>query len=86
MLEQLRKENRLQSALEYTAEQFSNLLYELVSVRKMEYHQAWELAVNEFLLPEESSSTSPSDHPETSVLPMPTESGWAARMRKRKQT
>jgi hypothetical protein len=58
MLARLRQENRLQEALEETAEHFTDLLYDLVSVKKMEYHQAWELATREILLPEESSSTS----------------------------
>jgi hypothetical protein len=58
MLAELRRQDRLQQTLEETAQQFSGLLYELVSVQKMEYHQAWELAINQFLLPEESSSTS----------------------------
>ena len=66
MLEQLRHENRLNQALQDTEEQFSHLLYELVSVKKMEYHQAWEIAVDQFLLPEESSSTSRSAPPATS--------------------
>ena len=57
MLLQLRQENRLQQTLEETADQFTDLLYELVSVKKMEHHQAWELAVRAILLPEESSST-----------------------------
>jgi hypothetical protein len=60
MLTWLRERNLLESALEDTAQQMSDLLYELVSVQKMQYHQAWEIAVQQFLLPEESSSTSPS--------------------------
>jgi hypothetical protein len=64
MLARLTQENRLNQVLEETAEQFADRLYELVSVKKMEYHQAWELLVEEFLLPEESSSTSsPSQSP-----------------------
>jgi len=55
-LDRLRQENLLERALEATAEHFSGVLYELVSVKKMEYHQAWELAIREILLPEESSS------------------------------
>ena len=57
MLADLRRQNRLQQTLEETAERFADLLYDLVSVKKMEYHQAWEIAAQEFLLPEESSST-----------------------------
>ena len=86
MLAQLSRENRLERTLEETAQNFADLLYDLVSVKKIEYHQAWELAVQEFLLAEESSSTNPSNLPETSESRTPTESGWAARMRRRKQT
>jgi hypothetical protein len=74
MLLQLQQENRLEKALEETAEQMSDLLYELTSVKKMEYLQAWELAVQDFLLPEELTSTlSPrSDPPATSASRAPT--------------
>jgi hypothetical protein len=54
MLAELRQQNQLQQTLEETAERFTDLLYELVSVKKMEHHQAWEIAVQEILLPEES--------------------------------
>jgi hypothetical protein len=57
MLAELRQQNRLQQTLQETAERFSDFLYEMVSVKKMEYNQAWELAIQEFLLPEESHST-----------------------------
>ena len=62
-LARLKQENRLEAELEQTAQQFADLMYELVSVRKMEYNQAWELAIDQFLLPEESSSTSPTTSP-----------------------
>ncbi len=86
MLAQLRQENRLEQTLEETAQNFADLLYDLVSMEKIEYHQAWELAIQEFLLAEESSSTNPSNLPETSESPTPTASGWAARMKKPKRT
>jgi hypothetical protein len=86
MLVQLKRENRLEKVLEETAEQFTDLLYQLVSVQKIEYHQAWEIAVDQFLLPEESSSTSQSGPPAISESQMTTGSDWAARMKKRKRT
>ena len=86
MLVQLKRENRLEKVLEETAEQFTDLLYQLVSVEKMEYHQAWEIAVDQFLLPEESSSKSRSSPPAISESQMTTGSGWAARMKKRGRT
>jgi hypothetical protein len=57
MLADLRRHHRLQQTLDETAERFADLLYDLVSVKKMEYHQAWEIAIREILLPEESHST-----------------------------
>jgi hypothetical protein len=57
MLAQLRRDGRLETALHETTERMTDFLYELVSVKKMEHHQAWEMMLNEFLLPEESSST-----------------------------
>ena len=87
MLEELRQQNRLQEELEATAEQFADMMYDLVSVKTMEHHQAWELAVEQFLLPEEPSLMSQRHNPpETSASPMPTTSGWAARMRRPKGT
>jgi hypothetical protein len=85
MLLQLQQQNLMECTLEETAERMTDILYDLVAVRKLEYHQAWELAVNEILLPEESTLTSiPSPSPpETSESPTPTESGWVASMRRR---
>jgi len=57
MLAQLRQKNLLEQTLRETAERFADILYDLVSVKKMQYHQAWELAIAEILQPEESSST-----------------------------
>lgn len=54
MLSELRRQNLLQQTLSETAERFADLLYELVSVKKMEYIQAWDIAIREILLPEES--------------------------------
>lgn len=64
MLRDLQQQDRLQQVLEETAERFTDILYNLVSVRKMEHHQAWEIAIDEILLPEESSlSPNPSTNP-----------------------
>jgi hypothetical protein len=57
MLAELQRQNRLQQTLGETAERFADLMYDMVSVRKMEYHQAWEIAIYEILQPEESHST-----------------------------
>jgi hypothetical protein len=63
MLAQLKREGRLERELEKTAQAFADHLCELIAVQKMAYHQAWELAVDQFLLPEESSSTNPKTNP-----------------------
>jgi hypothetical protein len=87
MLAQLKRENQMEKVLEETADQFTDLLYQLVSVQKIEYHQAWEMAVQEFLLPEESTLTNPKTSPPAiSESQMTTGSGWAARMKKRART
>jgi len=74
MLAELRQQNRFHQVLEETAERFTDLLYNLTSVHKMEYNQAWEIAIYEMLPPGESSSTSsqPSSPPATSESPTPT--------------
>ena len=67
MVEQFRQENRLETELEATAQQFTDLHYELTVVKKMGYQEAWEIAAAQFLLPEEpeeeSSSTSRNPSP-----------------------
>ena len=54
MLAELRRQNQRQQTLEETAERFTDILYELVSVKKLEHNRAWELAIQEILLAEES--------------------------------
>ena len=85
MLAQLRQENRLAAALHETGERFTDLMYDLMMVRKMAYHQAWEIAIAEYLTSE--SPTSRRKNPRaTSASREPTASGWAARTKKRKRT
>jgi thymidylate synthase ThyX len=52
MVRDLEKENRLDQAVFETQERTGDLLYELVSVKKMDYHAAWELAAQEWALPQ----------------------------------
>ena len=52
MVRDLEKENRLDQAVFETQERTGDLLYELVSVKKMDYHAAWELAREEWALPQ----------------------------------
>ncbi|MGD0973455.1 MAG: hypothetical protein ABR866_05165 [Candidatus Korobacteraceae bacterium] len=51
MVRDLEKQNRLDQAVFEAQEKTGDLLYELVSVTKMTYHAAWELAAQEWLLP-----------------------------------
>ena len=53
MVQDLEKQNRLDQAVFETQERTGDLLYELVSVKKMDYHAAWELAAQEWALPGE---------------------------------
>src|ERR1700690_3615797 len=48
MVGDLEKQNRLQQAVFEAQEKTGDLLYELVSVRKMDYQAAWELAMSEW--------------------------------------
>src|SRR5579884_3686249 len=62
MVLDLEKQNRLEQAVLEAQSQTGDLLYELVSVKKMDYQAAWELAMEEwaFAASESSSSKNPS--------------------------
>jgi hypothetical protein len=64
MVRDLEKENRLEQAVFEAQTRTGDLLYELVSVKKMEYQAAWELAMEEWALAEQKASgTRPSQQP-----------------------
>ena len=48
MVEDLRKTNQLEQAISEAEERTADLLYELLSVKKMQYQDAWELATREW--------------------------------------
>ena len=48
MVEDLRKSNQLEQAISEAEERTADLLYELLSVKKMQYQEAWELATREW--------------------------------------
>lgn len=75
MVRDLENRNRLDQAVWEAQETTGDLLYELVSVRKMNYSQAWELAAQEWALPESG------DREETTTgdLPPPKPSGTSTR-------
>ena len=55
MVEELQTTNQLEQTIYEAQERTGDLLYELVSVRKMDYHVAWEMAMSEWaLLPSQS--------------------------------
>ena len=55
MVEQLRQSNRLEQAISQAEERTSDLLYELLSVKKLPYQEAWEQATREWVfLPTEA--------------------------------
>jgi hypothetical protein len=54
MVEELRKSNHLEQAISEAEARTSDLLYDLLSVKKMQYQDAWELATREWaFLPSE---------------------------------
>src|SRR5438270_10122402 len=55
MVRDLEQQHRLDEAVLAAQETTGDLLYELVSVKKMNYPQAWELAAQEWALPESPS-------------------------------
>jgi hypothetical protein len=70
MVADLEKQNRLEQAVFEAQEKTGDLLYELVSVRKMDYQAAWELAVQEWALPQ-SEDLPPPPSPPSSVKSRP---------------
>jgi hypothetical protein len=58
MVAELERSHRLTQALQEAESRAADLLYEFLSVRKMQYQDAWELAMTECLLPEEPTSSS----------------------------
>src|SRR5579863_10153153 len=55
MVRDLEQKNRLDQALFAAQETTGDLLYELVSVKKMNYPAAWELAMQDWALPQSGS-------------------------------
>jgi hypothetical protein len=67
MVRDLEQKNRLDEAVLEAQETTGDLLYELVSVKKMNYPAAWELAMQEWALPQSDSQ----DETTTGDLPPP---------------
>jgi hypothetical protein len=72
MVQELRSQSQLENTLQAAEERTADLLYELVSVQKLEYQEAWEMATREWaFLPTEASPPSCADSSQnrTSNLP-----------------
>jgi hypothetical protein len=59
MVKDLERENRLQEAVIEAQELTGDLLYELVSVQRLDYQAAWELALSEWALPSDKIRRKP---------------------------
>ena len=64
MVRDLEQKNRLDEAVLEAQETTGDLLYELVSVKKMDYQAAWELAMEEWALPEQKARTAGNPPPQ----------------------
>jgi len=61
MVEELRRNNHLENAISEAEERTVDLLYDLISVQKLGYREAWETATQEWaLLPTEDPQPSSS--------------------------
>ncbi len=62
MVEELRSRNQLEGTLAQAEEQTAELLYQLVSVQKLQYQTAWEMATREWgFLPTEDPQPASAD-------------------------
>jgi hypothetical protein len=58
MVLQLQRENKLTEVIEQAESRAMDLLYHYLSVQNLQYQTAWDLAMQECLLPEETTSSS----------------------------
>jgi hypothetical protein len=56
MVSDLERTGLLEEAIAETQARTGDLMYELVSVKKMDHQAAWELAMQEWAIPEEEPS------------------------------
>ncbi len=73
MVRDLEQQDRLDEAVFAAQETTGDVLYELVSVKKMNYPAAWELAAQEWALPESGSE----EETTSGDLPPPNPAGTA---------
>jgi len=81
MVNDLTKQGRLDQAVLEAQETTGDLLFELVSVKKMDYQAAWELAMQEWALPQPEDPMAPENRP--SSAPSPSRRSSRKRRRRR---
>jgi hypothetical protein len=57
MVAQLQKTHQLEAAVSEAERRSMDLLYDLLHIRKMQYQEAWEQAMEDWLTPEETPSS-----------------------------
>jgi hypothetical protein len=57
LVAQLEREHRLEETVSEAEAQATDLLYDLLHVQKVDYNQAWEIAMSDWLTPEETPSS-----------------------------
>jgi hypothetical protein len=57
LVAQLEREHRLEETVSEAEAQATDLLYDLLHVQKLDYNQAWEIAMSDWLTPEETPSS-----------------------------
>jgi hypothetical protein len=76
MVEELRNQNQLEETLAQAEEHTVDLLYELISVQKMQFQEAWEMATREWaFLPTEDLRPSSADSSRSQNKDLPATSG-----------
>ena len=81
MVRDLEKADRLDQSVFEAQEKTGDLLFELVSVKKMDYQAAWELAMQEWALPQPEDPMAPENRP--SSAPSPSRRSSRKRRRRR---
>ena len=69
MVAELQGENRLETALESTAQQIDELMYDLMVVQGMQRAAAWEIVLDQYFLPEEADESDQTNRSQPDNLP-----------------
>ena len=85
MVQDLEKTDRLDQAVFAAQEKTGDLLYELVSVKKMDYQAAWEIAAQEWALPQSGNQSEDRPPPMRTPPSAKSKSGTSNRNRPRRR-